>query len=210
MYFSVLGLNKGVKYCNRIRENRPIKVYHITGKLGKSTETHFNDSPVTVRSTYNHVHPEKVNSLLASMQASHQKKMFEMCSVDLQSQAAYELAVKGLIRPAVSNIPLIYGLKCIDFQKPFFTIEVHAANESEAYLGILIHEIGLQLKTVAHCTQIRCIRNSYFTLEDCLVRRCWNLQSILSSLSKCNTILKDHPEILLQESPEVTQQTVVQ
>lgn len=179
--------------------------------MGRSTETHFRDSPVTARATYSHVYPEKVSSLLSSMQASHQKKMFELCSVDLQSQAAYELAVKGLIRPAVSNIPLLYGIKCIDFKRPEFTIEVHATNESEAYLGILIHEIGLHLKTVAHCTQLRCIRNSYFTLEDSLVRPFWNLQSILSSLSKCNQIIKNHPEILHQEIPELSQsQNLVQ
>lgn len=94
----------------------------MTGRFGRSTETHFNDSPVTARATSDHVYYDKMNALLASMQASHQKKMFEMCGVDIQSQAAYEMAVQGPLRPAESNIPLIYGLRCIEFKKPYFTI----------------------------------------------------------------------------------------
>ena len=94
----------------------------MTGRLGSSTETHFNDSAVTVRAEFDHVHMAKISSLLASLQASHQKKMFELCGVDVQSQTAYELAVQGPLRPTVSNIPLVYSLRCIDFRRPYFTI----------------------------------------------------------------------------------------
>jgi hypothetical protein len=48
--------------------------------------------------------------------------LFSQCGVDIQSQAAYELAVQGLIKPANSKIPLLYGIKCIHFQPPDFTI----------------------------------------------------------------------------------------
>jgi mitochondrial mRNA pseudouridine synthase TRUB2 len=71
-------------------------------------------------------------------------------------------------------------------------------NESEAYLGILIHEIGLQLRTVAHCTQIRCIRQSHFTLEDTLLRRHWNVGSIVANMQRCHSLIDSHPEMLEQ------------
>lgn len=71
-------------------------------------------------------------------------------------------------------------------------------NESEAYLGILINEIGLHLKTVAHCTQVRCIRQAHFTLEDALVRRHWNLETIVNNMARCQQIVKKHPEMLRQ------------
>jgi tRNA U55 pseudouridine synthase TruB len=199
----ILGINGGTKYCPKLRENKSIKVYHVIGRLGMSTESHFSDSPATSRATCHHVFANQFDGILASIQASHQKKMFDMCSVDIQSQAAYELAVKGPIRPTTSNIPLIYGIRLIDFKRPYFTLEIHSVNESEAYLGILIHELGLTLKTVAHCTQIRCIRNSHFTVENSLVRQQWNLQSIVSNMSFCNRILKKHPEILRQESAQL-------
>lgn len=121
-FYSVLGINKGTSTAYKLRENRAIRVFHVTGILGRSTESHFGDSAVTLRASFDHVHLIKMNSLLASMQASHQKKMFEMCGVDIQSQAAYELAAQGPIRPDESNIPLIYSMRCIDFKKPYFTI----------------------------------------------------------------------------------------
>lgn len=119
---TVLGINQGIKTAYKIRENRPIRVYHVTGKFGWATESHFNDSSVTVRASFDHIYLNKLNSLLASLQASHQKKMFEMCGVDIQTQAAFELVALGPLRPTVTNIPLIYGLRCIDFKKPYFTI----------------------------------------------------------------------------------------
>lgn len=159
------------------------------------------------------------------MQASHQKKMYEMCGVDLQSQAAYDLAVQGPIRPMVTNIPLIYGIRCIEFRRPYFKIgkylinieptnwtlklylllEIHAVNETEAYMGILIHEIALQLKSVAHCTQIKCIRNSHFTLEHSLVQRQWNIQSILNNMAQCNEIIRRNPEMLKQHNVKLVE-----
>lgn len=48
--------------------------------------------------------------------------IYRLCGVDIQSQAAYELAVQGLIRPANSNIPMIYTIKCTDFSPPEFTL----------------------------------------------------------------------------------------
>lgn len=83
---------------------------------------------------------------------------------------------------------------------------MHAMNETEAYLGVLIHEIALNLKTVGHCTQIRCIRQSHFTLEDSLVRRHWNLQSILGSISITNQLLLKYPEMLKQLDSQLKEQ----
>jgi hypothetical protein len=48
--------------------------------------------------------------------------LHSQCGVDIQSQTAYELALQGLIKPANSKIPLLYGIKCIHFQPPDFTI----------------------------------------------------------------------------------------
>lgn len=77
---------------------------------------------MTGSATFDHISPEKMQSFLVSLQASHQKKMFEICGADIQSQAAYELAAQGPLRPAVSNIPLLYGIRCIEYKKPYFTL----------------------------------------------------------------------------------------
>lgn len=40
----------------------------------------------------------------------------------MDSQLAYDLASKGLVRPWNSKVPIIYGLKCVEFKSPEFTI----------------------------------------------------------------------------------------
>ena len=43
--------------------------------------------------------------------------------VDPHSQAAYELAAQGLVRPEDGHTrPMLYSIKCIDFQLPDFTL----------------------------------------------------------------------------------------
>lgn len=200
----VLGINSGVKKTTQIHRNRPIRVYHVTGSLGVTTETNFTDSRIVLRTTHRHINYNKINGLLSSMQASHQKKMFELAGVDIQSQAAYELAIKGTIRPESFKIPVIYGIKCIHFDRPEFTLEIHAINETENYLGILVQEIGVQLKSSAHCKSIRCIRHGQFNVEDSLLRRHWTLQGVISNISVSNQILREHPNLLEQNNSALT------
>lgn len=196
IFLQVFGINDGTKLSSKLHKNRPIRVYRVTGELGTATETNFPGSRIISRSTYSYINHEKINGLLSSMQASHQKKMFELCGLDMQSQAAYELAIKGTIRPDSFKIPVLYGIKCINFDRPTFELEIHAINETEDYFGVLIHEIGLQLHTVAHCKSIRCIRHGQFVVQDSLLRRNWNLQSIFNNINLSSQIFKDYPQLL--------------
>lgn len=176
-----------------------MRVYRVTGFLGKSTENHFGDSRITSRYSFDHVYEEKINRILSSMQSSHQKKMFDLAGVAIDSQAAFELASQGPIRPAETTIPLIYSIKLVELRKPFFTLEIHCINESEDYLGMLVHEIALDMKTAAHCTSIRCIRYGHFTVDDSVLRHNWNLQSLVNSMSECNRIVEANPGTSLRQ-----------
>lgn len=130
--------------------------------------------------------------------------MYELCGLDLQSQAAYELAIKGVIRPASNKQPVIYGIKVINFKRPEFTLEIHAINEDENYLATIIHEIGIELRSVAFCSSVRCIRHAHFTVEDTLLRRHWTLQGVLTNMGICRKILSEHPEMLKRTNVELT------
>lgn len=187
-----------------MRNNQLLRVYQIKGCLGTATETNFKDSRIIARSTFTHIVPERMSSLLSSMQASHQKKMFDMAGIDVQSQTAYEMAVRGLIRPKDNAIPIIYGIRCIEFNRPDFTIELHAINENEPYMCELIHEIGLQLHSVAHCTGLRCIRFGQFSVDDSLLRRDWTLQSVITNMQLCRNLLKKYPNMYVQKNVELS------
>lgn len=187
----------------KIREARSLRTFHVTGKFGSSTETNFKGSLKAGIANYKHVQSVQLDGLLASMQASHQKKMFEMCGVDLRSQTAYEIACRGLIRPAKNDVPVVYGMRCIQFNRPEFVLEIHAINENEEYLSSLIAEIGVQMHTLAHCTAIRCVRHGPFDVQQSLLRGNWRLQDAFNNMQQCAKIIKKNPDVLIANTPDV-------
>jgi len=115
--------------------------------------------------------------------------------VDPTSQTAYELASRGLLRPGGTSPPLIYGIKCIHFEPPDFTLEIHCINANQKYLSTLVHEFGLELKTTAVCLQMRCTRYGYFKVDDSLLRNQWTLDDLMKNMVTCRDVLKHVPNV---------------
>ena len=55
-------------------------------------------------------------------------------------------------------------------------------HETQKQLRRLVHEIGLELKSTAVCTQVRRTRDGFFTLDDALLRTQWDLPSIQDAI----------------------------
>lgn len=182
-----------------MRNSGNLSTFEISGKFGYSTENNFKDSILTAKSTYNHVHPGKISSVLAAMQATHQRQMFEMMGIDLQSEAAYDLACKGIIKPVEKGNPVIYSIKLIEFKRPKFTIEVNAINATEQYLSDLIPTIALEVRSVAHCTAIRHTKFGHFGVNDALLRGQWRLQDVFSNMALCREKFYVHTKMLSDE-----------
>ena len=46
--------------------------------------------------------------------------------IDIQSQEAYDLASKGLLRPMHTKTPpQIYSIRCIEFDRPYFKLGIY-------------------------------------------------------------------------------------
>lgn len=200
----LVGLNAGVKRAFAFQKDFPLRTFHLRGKLGQATDNFFMDGKIIEKSKYEHVRRDRLERLLASIQASHQSKIFDLSGVDPQSQEAYNLAVKGPIRPATTEIPIIYGLKCIEFKPPDFMIEVQCINETEEFLMVLVHELGYKLRSAATCSGIQCVRHAYFSVCDALLKKHWTLQNILDNLTACKKILNKHKSTphLLEMPPQ--------
>lgn len=149
---SVVGLNGGIQAAKDFEASKPLRVYHLTGQLGIATDTCWKTGKKIQRASYSHVYKPHIDKTLAAMQASHQRHMYTYVSllvnscltlvnllftnidlmiltcysrssgVYLQSQEAYDRAVQGLLRPDNEYFPIIYGMKCIHFERPYFTI----------------------------------------------------------------------------------------
>lgn len=181
-----------------MRHGSTIQTYEVVGRFGTATETCFGGGKVLARATYGHVTAGKVQALVASMQATYQRQMFALSGIDIQSQTAYELACKGLIRPKEISMPMIYGIRATGHVRKTFTLEVHAMNANEEYLSRMINTMGIQLKTAAHCQKIRCTRVGFFTYEDSLLRSHWNLQNVIQNMHECQKIWNEHPSMVDQ------------
>jgi len=188
----VVGVNKGGGMTNTIREFRLIRTFQIEGKFGFATDNHFHDGKVVEKSKFAHVTKSKLSKVLMSIQAGHQRKSVEYLGVDLQTQEAYEAIVQdGIVRPSSSGPTLVYALNIIDFNPPDFTIEVSCINENGDYMTLLVHEIGMMLKTNAVCSKIRCIRYGPWTLQHALLRKHWTVEHIINSITNSREFVKN-------------------
>lgn len=68
------------------------------------------------------------------------------------------------------------------------------------YFKALIHEIGVKMRSTAHCTGLQCIRHSCFTLDHALLRKHWTLQHILTNIEDNARLLEENSHIQKQES----------
>uniref|UniRef100_A0A8C7Z9D6 tRNA pseudouridine synthase 2 n=1 Tax=Oryzias sinensis TaxID=183150 RepID=A0A8C7Z9D6_9TELE len=117
-------------------------------------------------------------------------------NVDMSSQEAYELAVRGLLGPDGKSAPILTGLRCVHFQPPSFTLEVQCLNETQKYLRKVVHEIGLELRSTAVCKHVRRTRDGLFTSRQALTRNQWSAADVLQAVQQHQTA-GEKPKTLL-------------
>ncbi|OXU19214.1 hypothetical protein TSAR_002454 [Trichomalopsis sarcophagae] len=203
----VCGVNHGTRLINKLMGSKLTKFYKLKGIFGQARHNDFATGRIVEKSTWKKIKRFNIDNMCASMQASHQKKMFELCGIDMQTQAAYELAIKGPIRPADPRIPMVYNIKCIDFKPPEFTLEIVAINETDEHLKAIVAELGYKLHSTAYCSQIQCTQFGLFNVKDSLLSKYWDLQSIMSNISLCRKILQENPFMLNQEYAHLVKKT---
>ncbi|XP_010349593.1 pseudouridylate synthase TRUB2, mitochondrial isoform X2 [Saimiri boliviensis] len=178
----VLAVGRGCRLLTDMYNAHLTKDYTVRGLLGKATDDFCEDGRLVEKTTYDHVTREKLDRILAVIQGSHQKALVMYSNLDLKTQEAYEMAVRGLIRPMNKSPMLITGIRCLHFAPPEFLIEVRCMHETQKELRKLVHEIGLELKTTAVCSQVRRTRDGIFTLDSALLRTQWDLHSIQDAI----------------------------
>ncbi|KAM4697165.1 pseudouridylate synthase TRUB2, mitochondrial [Rhinophrynus dorsalis] len=180
----VLGIGRGNRLLTDLYNSHCTKDYTVRGTFGKATDDFSDTGKVIEKTTYDHITRDKLERIVAVIQGTNQKAMLTHSHVDLKSQEAYELAVKGQLRPMVKSPPIVLGMRCLDFSPPDFTLEVQCMHETQQYLRKLVHEIGLELRSSAVCTQVRRTREGPFTLDCALLRTHWDLDSIRQAINE--------------------------
>lgn len=109
----VLGVGHGCRLLTDMYNAHLTKDYTVRGLLGKATDDFCEDGRLVEKTTYDHVTREKLDRILAMIQGSHQKALVMYSNLDLKTQEAYEMAVRGLIRPMNKSPMLITGIRCL-------------------------------------------------------------------------------------------------
>ncbi|XP_032905238.1 mitochondrial mRNA pseudouridine synthase TRUB2 isoform X2 [Amblyraja radiata] len=180
----VLAVGSGNKQLSYLQDCHLTKEYTVHGSFGTATEDFSDTGRLIEKTTYDHITLDRLERIIAVIQGSHQKALITYSGIDLKSQAAYELACRGMLRPLHKSPPIITGIRCSQFSLPNFTLEVQCVHETQQYLRKIIHEIGLELKSSAVCTSVRRTRDGVFTLDDALIRTDWKLQQISSAVRR--------------------------
>ncbi|XP_012576793.1 PREDICTED: probable tRNA pseudouridine synthase 2 isoform X2 [Condylura cristata] len=207
----VLGVGRGRRLLTDMYNAHLTKDYTVRGLLGKATDDFCEDGRLLEKTTYDHVTREKLDRILALIQGSHQKALVMYSNLDLQTQEAYEMAVRGLIRPQSQSPMLVIGIRCLHFAPPEFLLGVQCMHETQKQLRRLVHEIGLELKSSAVCTQVRRTRDGFFTLDDALLRTQWDMHSIQDAIQAVAPRVaaglekSSKPELAAQQLPRPAQ-----
>ncbi|XP_075416825.1 pseudouridylate synthase TRUB2, mitochondrial [Tenrec ecaudatus] len=178
----VLGVGQGRRLLTDMYNAHLTKDYTVRGLLGRATDDFSADGKLVEKTTFDHVTREKLDRILAMIQGSHQKALVTYSNLDLKTQEAYEMAVSGFIRPMNKSPMLITSIRCLHFAPPEFLLEVQCMHETQKQLRKLVHEIGLELKSTAVCSQVRRTRDGFFTLDDALLRTQWDIHSIQDAI----------------------------
>ncbi|XP_063394338.1 pseudouridylate synthase TRUB2, mitochondrial [Cydia fagiglandana] len=200
----LVGINDGTRLTYKLHTARLTRGFKVHGQLGKATDTHFWNGRTVERSTHGHVTREKIDRVVAHMQSAHQGTIYEMTGLHRDSQTLYDLASQGPIRPSDNKLPVLYGIKCVHFKPPDFTLEIQSVNEYDKYFWTLVHDLGVQLKTSAHCTGVQCVRQGKFDLSNALLRKHWTLPHIASNMDECRQLLEASIGLAAPESARLT------
>lgn len=85
-----------------------------------------------------------------------------------------------------------------------FSTEIQSVNEYDKYLWTLVHDLGVQLKTAAHCVGVQCIRQGKFDLSYALLRKHWQLEHFMDNMLKCQQLLEDNEQLLTPTFAKLT------
>lgn len=72
-----MGINDGCRKSLDFHKSRPLRSYRLKCVLGHVTDNMFIDGKVVQKASYDHVKRQHLDKVLATIQASHQRLMFQ-------------------------------------------------------------------------------------------------------------------------------------
>jgi len=194
----------GRQLVARISVAKPVNVYHVTGKLGIATDNFLESGRLVERVKYDHVNEIRLHRVVQAWEAAHRDLIFREAGVDHASEAAFETASRGFLRPKADfGVAAFASCHLVKFRSPYFTLEVHALQGNADDLSELVHHVGMAMRTRAAAARIHRLRAGPFTLKDALLCTEWNCDNCVENVDR-NGKLWDEVEKDLVDSGGMT------
>ncbi|XP_071476810.1 pseudouridylate synthase TRUB2, mitochondrial-like [Diadema antillarum] len=198
----VLAVRDGNKLVSQYQDARLPRQYTVRGCFGVATDSHDDKGKIWQKTTYDHITLERLDWVISNICRSYQRELIRHSGVDMQSQEAYELAVRGLLHPVGETNPLLTDISCTMFEPPYFELEIHSYADSAQYLRKVVHDIGQELKSSAVALQVRRIRDGPFSLDHALLKKHWKLDHIAAAIEACKPLVRPSELIPVSQGRE--------
>jgi len=192
----VVGVNSGLHQAKKLQSAKLLNTFEVRGEWGRATSTGWATGKTRYCHTWKHLigRPWLVDQCLASVQASHQARAWNVSNCALDTQEAYEQALNGPVKPTLLSETLVYNIKVREWKLPHFMLEVQCVegmDDKQKYLVRLIEELGLKVKSCASVTSIRCAAVGPFTSSEGLLPKHFTLQHMLNNMSDNKKMLRE-------------------
>lgn len=142
------------------------KRYHVTAKLGITTDTGDAEGAVIAKQCVN-VSKQQLQSVLQRFNGNIEQIPPMYSALKHQGRPLYQYAREGISIERKSRKIIIYQLQLIHFQEDVFSLAVHCSKGT--YIRSLIEDIGAALGCGAHVSALRRLSVSSFN-EDKMLR----------------------------------------
>jgi len=177
----------GVHLAKQLKTGNFLRTYEARCKFGRATDNYFEEGRTKEKTTFKRAELASFLRLIGKTVSSHRPIIFRSLGIDMHSQEAFQLFCSGPTRPfSQQTLPLLFGLKCLHFKPPEFTLQLVAVNEEEEFIGTLVHGLGLKMKSTACISSLRCVRYGYFKVENALLDKEWTVEGVINNIGICS------------------------
>ncbi|CAJ0573176.1 unnamed protein product, partial [Mesorhabditis spiculigera] len=187
----LLGLNDGCEQLPGILERAWPSRYRLEGILGRQTVDNEIKGRVMESGQYEPVSRGRMQKVISKMLANFRRLSFELSGVDAQSEAAFEMARKGIPRPSIPGQLLVQKMDLAVWAPPYFALDLTCSGETDATLRNFVLQIGGSVGTVASPTKLIRLGVGPFLPEHALLWKQLNLQNIVRNIAANRKMLTD-------------------
>lgn len=172
------------------------KEYIITIKLGERTDTFDSDGKVIEKKEGFSLSEDNFIEIMKKFEGKQVQRVPLFSAVKKNGIPLYKLARKGIEVERPLKEVNIYKIELLEFNPPFAKIKVNCSKGT--YVRTLVDDIGLQLGTFAHITDLVRTAVGPFRIEDA-----FNLEDLKEGKYKLlspDSAFLELPELSLKES----------